>query len=111
MYGGDQHAIKAAGHELKGLMCFYNLRMKDLHFPLMALIDYRGFRVVAMSVLPVTVRSLVYGSRDAGVTVYAKNTALNSLMKQVLSSNSKYSSIVTRLLRAVIDTDVINLYF
>ena len=29
--------------------------------PLMALVDYRGFRLVAMSVLPVNATTLIYG--------------------------------------------------
>eukprot|EP01125_Pyxidicula_operculata_P011795 TRINITY_DN385_c1_g1_i1.p1 TRINITY_DN385_c1_g1~~TRINITY_DN385_c1_g1_i1.p1 ORF type:complete len:1249 (+),score=314.60 TRINITY_DN385_c1_g1_i1:1159-4905(+) len=81
IYGGDQNAMKAAGHELKGLMCFYNCQIPELNVPLMALIDYRGFRVVAMSVLPVKKDSIIYGSQDGGVTVHADNPKLNSLMK------------------------------
>lgn len=45
MYGGkhqsDRNAAKAAGHELRGLVSYYNSNVPDLNFPLMALIDYR----------------------------------------------------------------------
>jgi Clustered mitochondria len=33
-------AMKVAGHELKGLISYFNLNMKDLHFPIMSLVDY-----------------------------------------------------------------------
>lgn len=38
MYGGrkrsDENAMKAASHELKGLLSYYSCGLKDLHFPL-----------------------------------------------------------------------------
>lgn len=37
------------GHELKGLMCYHNAKVEGLHVPLMALIDYRGIRLLAVS--------------------------------------------------------------
>ena len=37
------------GHELKGLMSYYNAKVDGLHVPLMALIDYRGIRLLAVS--------------------------------------------------------------
>ena len=42
-----------SGHELKGLMAYFSLEMEEVNFPLMTLVDYRGFRLVAISVLPV----------------------------------------------------------
>jgi hypothetical protein len=45
MYGGHQRndtaAMKAAAHDLKGLISFYNTKISGVHFPLMALITYR----------------------------------------------------------------------
>src|SRR5690348_16580185 len=65
--------------------------------PLMTLIDYRGYRLVAMSLLPVSKETLCYGyvalglcackkyaltiflsSCDGGVTVHADYSAFNS---------------------------------
>ena len=57
---------QVAGHELKGLKAYFSLGMTDIRVPIMALVDYRGFRLIAMSVLPVSGNSLVYGSKDAG---------------------------------------------
>jgi hypothetical protein len=53
--------VQVANHELKGLMTYFNLRLTDVFLPLMALVDYRGFRLVAMSVLPVNDKTLIYG--------------------------------------------------
>lgn len=38
-------------------------------FKMMILLDYRGFRLSAMSTLPINEYTLVYGSSDAGKTV------------------------------------------
>ena len=42
LYGGDQFAAKAAGHELKGLNALLKCKPKGIHLPLVALLDYRG---------------------------------------------------------------------
>ena len=40
--------------------------LSGLRVPLMALVDYLGFRLTAMSLLPVGSDTLVYGTMDAG---------------------------------------------
>jgi len=82
LYVGDQNAMKAAGHELKGLMSYYNCRVDGLHHPLMALIDYRGYRLVAMSLLPINSDTIVYGSSDGGISVHNTNMEFNHKMKE-----------------------------
>lgn len=84
LYGGSDHfAQKAAGHELKGLMRYF--MQPGLHVPLMALVDYKGHRLVASSILPIlpgddgTIR---YGSPDGGRTVYASDPELMERMEQ-----------------------------
>lgn len=52
IYDGDENAQKAAGHDLKGLMSFYLTGVEGLHFPLMSLINYMGFTLIA--VLPLS---------------------------------------------------------
>ncbi|KYQ92909.1 hypothetical protein DLAC_05501 [Tieghemostelium lacteum] len=79
LYGNDENAMKTAAHELNGCTSFLNVGVKGLHVPLMAYIDYRGFRLVAMSLLPISKKSLVYGSSDAGQTVHTSNTLFNHL--------------------------------
>jgi hypothetical protein len=41
LYGGDEYSAKVASHELKGLARYFSCAVRGLHFPLMALIDYR----------------------------------------------------------------------
>ncbi len=50
--------------------------------PLMAVVDWRGFHLVAMSLLPIGGESLVYGLLDGGITVLAKHQEFNELMKE-----------------------------
>jgi len=40
-----------------------------------------GFRVVAVSLLPVGKDTIIYGSSDGGYNVHAKNPEFNKLMK------------------------------
>ncbi|KAL6059841.1 Clu domain-containing protein [Balamuthia mandrillaris] len=86
LYRSDYAAAKVAGHELKGLMACFNALEKeklDLCLPIMALIDYRGFRLIAMSVLPINRHTIVYGSNDYGRTVHAKDAEMNRKMKRL----------------------------
>jgi hypothetical protein len=59
--GSNWAAAKVAKHELKGLMCYFNLCIPNVFTPLMALVDYKGFRLVAMSLLPLGPNTLIYG--------------------------------------------------
>ncbi|KAK5577689.1 hypothetical protein RB653_002634 [Dictyostelium firmibasis] len=79
LYGNDENAMKTAAHELNGCASFLNCGIKGLHVPLMAFIDYRGFRLMAMSLLPISKKSLIYGSCDAGQTVHTSNNIFNNL--------------------------------
>jgi hypothetical protein len=54
--------MKAAAHELKGLIGYYSCNIPGLNFPLMAMIDYKGFRVIAMSILPINSKTIKYGT-------------------------------------------------
>lgn len=46
----------------------------------MALVDYRGFRIIAMSILPICHRTIVSGSCDAGVGVHASCEEMNEMV-------------------------------
>jgi hypothetical protein len=48
-----EEAAKVAGHELRGCMSYYNCAVPGLAVPLMCLVDYRGFRLIAITVLPI----------------------------------------------------------
>eukprot|EP01114_Cavostelium_apophysatum_P017894 TRINITY_DN5408_c0_g1_i1.p1 TRINITY_DN5408_c0_g1~~TRINITY_DN5408_c0_g1_i1.p1 ORF type:complete len:1291 (+),score=352.75 TRINITY_DN5408_c0_g1_i1:103-3975(+) len=93
IYGGDEGIIKSAGHELRGLMSLYDCRIKGLHFPLMVLIDYRGWRVLASSLLPLGKNTLVYGSSDGAASIHASSDEMNAkiaLVAKKLNLQSEY---------------------
>lgn len=62
----------------------------------MALVDYRGFRIIAMSILPISSQTIVSGSADAGRTVHAScdelHEKLKKAAKQVCSLHKKFCS-------------------
>ena len=83
LYGGTAFAITAAGLELEGLRAYLHLNLPGLHVPLMTTIDYRGFRLIASSLLPIDpAHSLIYGSMDSAATVHADDPDFNALMEQ-----------------------------
>jgi hypothetical protein len=45
-------------------------------------IDYLGFRLIAITILPINSTTLRYGSCDAGVTIHCEDPTLNKMMKQ-----------------------------
>ena len=53
LYSEDEFCMKTANAELRGLTGIISCNVSEIFFPLMALIDYRGFRIVATSLLPV----------------------------------------------------------
>ncbi|PRP86399.1 hypothetical protein PROFUN_05318 [Planoprotostelium fungivorum] len=85
MYGGDQPdhraAIKAAKNELKGLEAHSSRYVEGLHYPMMALVDYKGYRVIALAILPIDKGTLRYGSDDGGMNVHAEDEELNEKME------------------------------
>eukprot|EP01105_Mastigella_eilhardi_P017010 TRINITY_DN390_c0_g1_i3.p1 TRINITY_DN390_c0_g1~~TRINITY_DN390_c0_g1_i3.p1 ORF type:complete len:2090 (-),score=509.34 TRINITY_DN390_c0_g1_i3:37-6306(-) len=81
--GDDQLAAKIAGHELKSCIRFFSVSNCNIRVPLMANLDYLGFRLTAMARLPIMPETLVYGSRDAGRTVHATDAV--SLMNKICS--------------------------
>ncbi|PRP85028.1 hypothetical protein PROFUN_07316 [Planoprotostelium fungivorum] len=85
MYGGDvpdhRAAAKAAKNELKGLEAHFCRYVPGLRYPLMTLVDYKGYRVLAMAILPIDRSTLRYGSDDAGRHVHMEDEELNEKMK------------------------------
>lgn len=63
--GNHVAAAKVAGRELTSILSVWNKAIRGLSVPLMCLVDYKGFRLVAMSVLPIGKDTIVYGS-DTG---------------------------------------------
>lgn len=60
-------AAKVAGNELRGLIAYFGAGVEGLSFPLTCLIDFKGYRLVASTLLPIDgSKTLVYGSSNAG---------------------------------------------
>lgn len=76
-YGSDAAAAKVAGHELQGLISLFNCDEVGLCMPLMALVDYKGFRLIAISTLPVNSETLCYGTCDGGRTIHGGTDNFN----------------------------------
>lgn len=83
IYGGDEYAIKSGGHEFLGFLELINCRVQGLHFPFIVIIDYRGFRLIALSVLPIGSNTLVYGSSNGGNTIHNSDKEFKLRMKKV----------------------------
>lgn len=81
LYGSDENSMKSGAHDLKGLIALRQADIPQFHLPLMALVgmpysncgihnvidceDYRGFRVVAISLMPIGKdETLAYGSNN-----------------------------------------------
>jgi len=58
--------MKAAKHELRGLIYYASVGVEGLHFPLMCLVNYKGFRIIAEALLPINKETIVYGSSHGG---------------------------------------------
>lgn len=61
LYGGDECAMKAANAELRGLKVLQALEQPTLSLPLVAIVDYRGYRLLCSSILPLATDTLKYG--------------------------------------------------
>ena len=83
IYGSDEYAMKVACHELKGHTALVSCgMMHGLKLGLMTVIDYQGSRLTAVSVLPISGETLVYGSSDAGKVVCTSLDVMNDVMRQ-----------------------------
>ena len=59
-------ANKVAGHELRCCAALSQASVAGLHVPLMCLVDFAGYRLVATCVLPISHNTLVVGTSDGG---------------------------------------------
>jgi hypothetical protein len=76
-------AAKIGGHELKSLTHLWECKIPDLCLPLQCLIDYLGFRMVAMLLLPINNSTLKVGSDDAGMSYHAASESLMKKFKRI----------------------------
>ena len=73
-YGGDAAAFVAPLLDLRGVQVYNQADVKGLHTLGTVIIDYKGFRVTAQSIIPGILereqeQSVVYGSIDFGKTI------------------------------------------
>jgi hypothetical protein len=84
LYGGAQEddvaAHKAAGHERKGLHSILQCAVDGISAPLMTLVDFRGYRLSAQSVITIGPDTLIYGSCNAGLTICAPKHPMQLVM-------------------------------
>lgn len=87
MYGGvfqrNDLAMKAAGIEMRNMQTAMALSEQSLMMPLMCVIDYKGHRLIASSIIPINQNTLVYGSANGGRTVQKSDPKLNEMMKSL----------------------------
>ncbi|XP_022692197.1 clustered mitochondria protein homolog isoform X1 [Varroa jacobsoni] len=72
--GGDAAAHVALANDLKGVQAYFDADVDGLHTLGTVVVDYRGYRVMAQSIIPGILekeqdQSVVYGSIDSGKTV------------------------------------------
>ena len=78
-YGGDKAAYVSVNNDLKGVKLLNKADVKGLYTLATAIIDYRGHRVVAQSIIPGILQreqtsNVVYGSIDNGENINSDNT-------------------------------------
>ena len=88
MYGGysgpsDASAIKAAGLELLHFDQVIAQQIFGISTPLVCLVDYQGYRLMAITLLPVNVDTLRYGSNDGGKTVHKDDPSVTEAMENL----------------------------
>ncbi|XP_053325410.1 clustered mitochondria protein homolog [Spea bombifrons] len=84
--GGDHAAHVAASHDLKGVQAYSDLDIEELYVLGTVVLDYRGYRVTAQSIIPGILdrkedQSVIYGSIDFGKTVSSNVKYLTLLQK------------------------------
>jgi hypothetical protein len=94
------NSAKMSGNELRACnaIALYALETLECSLlpPLMALVDYRGFRLLAVSQLPIKGdETLIYGSNNAGRTISKNDDIIFNHAIQKLSSHFNLSSHVS----------------
>lgn len=62
---------------------------------MMCLIDHRGFRLIALSLIPINSSTIVYGSLDGGETIHHSDPNVNSEMEKIAKALNLKSHLVT----------------
>ena len=83
-YGGDEAAYVAASLDLKGVELYNKLDVEGLYTLGTTVVDYRGYRIIAQSIIPGILQreqenSVVYGSVDGGKTIVSHEQFLEKV--------------------------------
>ncbi|CAJ0580592.1 unnamed protein product, partial [Mesorhabditis spiculigera] len=86
-FGGDAAAHVASAADLANVRLYANINVPKLHTLGMAVVDYRGTRIAAQSVIPGILdrdqdQSVIYGSSDFGKTILG-NAEYDELLKPI----------------------------
>lgn len=98
--GGDEAAYSAAGGDLKGVTAYNWLDTQGLYTLSTVIVDYRGYRVIAQSIIPGILQreqeqSVVYGSVDSGKNISSHDKFLELLNKAGKSIRIRPHKVVT----------------
>lgn len=86
LYNGIENANKASSLDLLGCASVLGSPVSEVHVPLMCVIDYRGFRVTAMTLIPIRgTETLIYGSNDACKTDRNDDEVFDKCMEHLAS--------------------------
>ncbi|KAI8739324.1 clustered mitochondria protein [Biomphalaria glabrata] len=85
-FGGDAAAYAAPVNDLQGVKAYFNLDPDGLYTLGTVVVDYRGYRITAQSIIPGILereqeQSVVYGSVDFGKTVVSSEKYRDLLQK------------------------------
>lgn len=84
LYGGNRFAIKSADHEVKSLNALSQCSASsEFEVPLMVYITYYGFVLLALAQLPISEKTLCYGTSNAGKTIHSTNQEILHIMKKI----------------------------
>lgn len=67
---------------MRGNISYSSTGVEGLHYPIMCVLDYKGFRLVCSSVLPINKDTLVYGTSNAGKTMVNKSPDLYEAVRR-----------------------------
>ncbi|XP_069788946.1 clustered mitochondria protein homolog isoform X2 [Narcine bancroftii] len=84
--GGDHAAYTASSNDLKGIQAYSDLNVEGLHLLGTIIVDYRGYRIVAQSIIPGILEQdqeqyVVYGSINFGKGVISDLEYVGLLLK------------------------------
>jgi Clustered mitochondria/Translation initiation factor eIF3 subunit 135 len=91
LYGSTAAASKPAGHDLRAMAYLFNHPLRGgasgvVRVPLAALLDFRGFRLVAMAMLPISSATIAYGSADGAGTIHTSDAEIYGEMESLAKS-------------------------